>query len=472
MNRPLTDEKSLGEIFKLFFKITWQSYILPKLHAVKLKTPQTNSFNQKLHLEAYRLQGELTLLETELNNLKYVKGHILDRTVTNKETGKIRNFKVLRWSDDGDKREKYLVKEKTAESQMTLEEAKLLLANREKAEGYEEQIKQKRKLLSRIEYKLSVLSGKRVEITDSIKEAINDILVGREEEISQIRSNLIHDIPTLLIGEPGVGKSFIAETLLKETGRPYITITNLKAARSVLVDQVILEQLHQKGLLKIDDDEKYSWSLTFEEVKSKCLKNKTIVQIAEIIRDSIYNSEHIVYIDSLAGLTQSNQEILDIFLEIGLPILACANRIKSSVELESIYRRFTKVEIKPLSKSAIREIFLPKVQTLNVGDYEQQLLLTKITNAACGNPGVAAKMFENAKALSVSRSLNASQIHNLQEPELQRRYFDLTPLVLACIAGFAVLRFVGIGTNDTLLYVMGGIAFVVFMTVGRLFMKR
>ena len=64
-----------------------------------------------------------------------------------------------------------------------------------------------------------------------------------------------------------------------------------------------------------------------------------------------------------------------------------------------------------------------------------------------------------------------NQIHSIQKPDLPRKYFDLTPIIIFAIASFAVPRFIGLGTNDTLLYIIGGIAFVVFMAFSRLMMK-
>ena len=67
--------------------------------------------------------------------------------------------------------------------------------------------------------------------------------------------------------------------------------------------------------------------------------------------------------------------------------------------------------------------------------------------------------------------LSLGQIRAIQEPYLARKYFDLTPVILFAIAGFAVLRFIGIGTNDTLLYIIGGICFILFMAFGRLMLR-
>jgi hypothetical protein len=173
----------------------------------------------------------------------------------------------------------------------------------------------------------------------------------------------------------------------------------------------------------------------------------------------------------MTGLTQANQIIIDKLLEAAVPVFACTNRIKPSIELESLYRRFNKLELQPFSDTTLKQIIKSKMSGIRIDENEAQMLITKIINSACGNPGIADKMLKDAQALSLGGSLTDSQIRSLQEPELPRKYFDLTPVVIFAIAGFAVLRFIGMGTNDTLLYIAGGIAFVLSMAFGRLMLK-
>jgi GTPase SAR1 family protein len=270
---------------------------------------------------------------------------------------------------------------------------------------------------------------------------------------------LLHNISTLLIGEPGIGKSCLLKTLMESQTRPVLWIKNLKAARSVLIESVIV-QLHQDGNLKLNHDN-YSLSLSPAELKSKCLTNTALEQLAGIIEDSVTGKNYIAAIDSLTGLTPANQIIIDKLLEAGVPVFACTNQIKSSIELESIYRRFTKLELEPLKNKDLKQIIKNKIVDVRTNEDNAQMLTTKIINAACGNLGIADKMLKDAQSLSLGGSLTDNQIRSIQEPGLPRKYFDLTPIVIFAIAGFAVLRFIGLGTNDTLLYIIGGIAFVV-----------
>jgi|688.fasta_scaffold39672_4 hypothetical protein len=463
-------EKSFKEIFKVFIQMLWFNYLQPKFSRAKKKAnPAINLESQKLHLQAHKLQGELTILKAELEALPHVYGKIYERTLTDKRSGKTRNFHILRTHTNGKPQDKYIVKSKKKDADLTLSEAQMLLRNADKADSLRQNIKDREFNLSKLEGKLSIIEGRKINIAEPIKQNTNHSLIGRDEEFGQLQNNLLHNISTLLLGKPGIGKSYLLKALMENQSRPVIWIDNLKAARTVLIEGVIAK-LHTDGTLDLNDDN-YSPTMSIDEVKSKCLKNKSIDQLSDIIRDSVIHHDYVTAINSMTGLTQANQIIIDKLLEAAVPVFACTNRIKPSIELESLYRRFNKLELQPFSDTTLKQIIKSKMSGIRIDENEAQMLITKIINSACGNPGIADKMLKDAQSLSLGGSLTDSQIRSLQEPELPRKYFDLTPVVIFAIAGFAVLRFIGIGTNDTLLYIAGGIAFVLSMAFGRLMLK-
>ena len=463
-------EKSIKEIFKVLIQMFWFNYLQPKLIRAKKKAnPSLNLESQKLHLQANTIKGELSILKAELEALPFVQGKIYERTLTDKRTGKTRNFHILRTHLKGKPQDKYIVKAKKKDGDLTLSEAEQLIKNAEKADSLNNEIKNREYQIAKIENKLGLIEGRPVEIENPLKEIVNNSLIGRDKEFAQLQSNLLHNISTLLLGEPGIGKSYLVKSLTDSQTRPVLWIENLKAVRSVLIESIIAK-LHQDRNLKLDDDN-YSLSLTLEEIKSKCLKNKTIEQLAEIISDSVIGKNYICVINSMTGLTIANQVIIDKILLAGVCVFACTNRLKPTIELESIYRRFNQLELQPMKNKYIREITTNKLVNVRADETNKQILITRITNSACGNVGIVEKMTKDALALSTGGDLTYDQVYAIQEPYLHRKYFDLTPIVLLSIASFAVLRFIGLGTNDTLLYIIGGIAFILSMALGRLMLK-
>ena len=464
-------EKKFKDIVKICWQVIWHNFLFPKLNRLQTKNnPKIQPALQKLHLQANTLKGELSVLEADLESLPYITGSIREQQKPSlKDPNKINLYHTLRWYEQGIRKEKHLSKIKRKDGDLTLEEAKTLLANADRANSLQNEIKSRKQSLKRIEDKLTVLVGRPVEINEPLKEIVNNSLIGRDKEFAQLQSNLLHNISTLLLGEPGIGKSYLVKSLTDSQTRPVLWIENLKAVRSVLIESIIAK-LHQDRNLKLDDDN-YSLSLTLEEIKSKCLKNRTIEQLAEIISDSVIGKNYICVINSMTGLTIANQVIIDKILLAGVCVFACTNRLKPTIELESIYRRFNQLELQPMKNKYIREITTNKLVNVRADETNKQILITRITNSACGNVGIVEKMTKDALALSTGGDLTYDQVYAIQEPYLHRKYFDLTPIVLLSIASFAVLRFIGLGTNDTLLYIIGGIAFILSMALGRLMLK-
>jgi len=464
-------EKKFKDICKICWQVIWHNFLFPKLNRLQIKNnSKIQPAIQKLHLEANIIKGELSILEADLQSLPYITGSIREKQQTSlKDPNKINVYHTLRWYEDGIRKEKHLAKIKKKDGDLTFEEAKILLANSERASFLQNEIKTRKQNLKRIKNKLTILVGHPVEINEPLKEIVNNSLIGRDKEFSQLQNNLLHNISTLLLGEPGIGKSYLIKNLIDSQTRPVLWIENLKAVRSILIESII-STLHTDKNLKIDD-ENYSLSLTLEEIKNKCLKGKTIEQLAEIISDSVIGKNYICVINSMTGLTIANQIIIDKILSAGVCIFACTNRLKPSIELESIYRKFNQLTLQPIKNKYIREITTNKLVNIRANETNKQILITRITNVACGNVGIVETMTKDALALSGGGNLTYDQIYAIQEPYLQRKYFDLTPIVLLSIASFAVLRFIGLGTNDTLLYIIGGIAFIVFMAFSRLLLK-
>lgn len=459
-------EKKLKHIFLLFLKVFWFNFLFPKIRKFQSERKGLSPDVHKLTVLAEKLKGEKEILEAELTATPHIKGCISEYTKRDKSNSeRTWKYHVLRWSESGQPRSKHIVKKKRNPDDLTLDEAQELIQNAEKAISLKQEIKERTHKLNIIQDKLTIITGKLVDIKKPLVRQVLQInFLGRQEEFEKLEYNVLYNIPTLIIGEPGIGKSKLVSELMERIQRRSIVIENLRAPKPTLLENVIW-QLHKEGNLKLIDDN-YSLSLGFDELK-KLFRNKTIIQLAEVVRDSIFSSDYVIIFDSLTGLTQANKIIIEKLFETGNPIIACSNKIKKSIELESLYRKFSQIELKPINKKTMLQIIDEKTKDIEAGDW-LKLLQTKIMNACCGNPGIADKMIKEAHSLSYGGELSLSQIRAIQEPYLERKYFDLTPFVIISIACFGILRFIGIGTNDTLLYIVGGSAFIIFMAFGRL----
>ena len=107
---------------------------------------------------------------------------------------------------------------------------------------------------------------------------------------------------------------------------------------------------------------------------------------------------------------------------------------------------------------------LPQQSTIRgVMQEEADRLGMKITDAelasleplAGRNPMLARKVIRNYK-------------HGLVEPPEHKQYVTVMPIVIAALFAFAVVRFVGMGTGNKALYIMGGVSLVAAMGLRQL----
>jgi hypothetical protein len=82
--------------------------------------------------------------------------------------------------------------------------------------------------------------------------------------------------------------------------------------------------------------------------------------------------------------------------------------------------------------------------------------LSRLQSRTGGNPTLAI------------RSIEEEYLGIDQEAADHKRYFDITPLILIAGTVFVVIRFIGLGTSDQSMYILGGIGGAVFLGLSRL----
>ena len=120
-----------------------------------------------------------------------------------------------------------------------------------------------------------------------------------------------------------------------------------------------------------------------------------------------------------------------------------------------IFLEFIEISLALPDESIIREVMRveAKKQGLRLSESE----LADLMPLAGRNPMLGRKVIQRHK-LGIKQQVEHTQ------------YLDIMPIILTALFSFAIVRFIGMGTNDKTLYLMGGIAFTVAMalkTLGR-----
>ncbi|WP_024547013.1 hypothetical protein [Picosynechococcus sp. NKBG15041c] len=119
--------------------------------------------------------------------------------------------------------------------------------------------------------------------------------------------------------------------------------------------------------------------------------------------------------------------------------------IAVAVVKRDIYLQMLEVELERPSIDAIRGVILEEAQKNDLALTDHQI--AKLLTVAGRNPLLARKAVRNEKL-----GLNP-------EPE-HTQYLDISPIIISAMFAFSIVRFIGLGTGDRGLYVIGGIALV------------
>ncbi len=122
--------------------------------------------------------------------------------------------------------------------------------------------------------------------------------------------------------------------------------------------------------------------------------------------------------------------------------------------LSDIFLSLPRIELKPLSQKAIREIMVDAAQSRGIRISNADL--SRLQARSGGNPTLAIRAIEE-EYLGID-----------QEAPDHKRYFDITPLILIIGTIFVVVRFIGLGTSDQSMYILGGIGGAIFLGLSRL----
>jgi hypothetical protein len=136
------------------------------------------------------------------------------------------------------------------------------------------------------------------------------------------------------------------------------------------------------------------------------------------------------------------------FKKLQAPLLLAATNPPRT----DVFINLPRIELQPLPDYAIRELMeqaaLDKGLSLRAADF------SRLQERSGGNPMLATRIIEEE---FLGLDIEAGD---------HTRYFDISPLIFIVGIFFTALRFIGLGTNDTALYIFAGISSAVFVGFG------
>ena len=242
----------------------------------------------------------------------------------------------------------------------------------------------------------------------------------RKREKNRIVAALLANSSLLVISEPGAGKTFLAQAVVEE-----------------LEDQAFLVAMPQIGtvkqvLLEIAE----SLGVDTETLEGKSMNTQ---QLQEAIAEFLDNQIAFLVLDNAHRFPASLRCWLEQLHAQGQPMLLLATYPPA----RDIFIKLPRIELEPLPNKIIREIMEDEAEYLGIQLNPGQL--ADLQQRTGGNPMLARRTVKEEYLGLEGNALDHTQ------------WIDGTPLLIAGLMCFMILRFLGLGFNNTSLYLLGGI---------------
>jgi Holliday junction resolvasome RuvABC ATP-dependent DNA helicase subunit len=248
----------------------------------------------------------------------------------------------------------------------------------------------------------------------------DSIICYRSREKKRITAALLANSSILVIGEPGSGKSFLAQLITQEVRDQGFLVSSPGSGTAKQAFMAIAEDLG------IDTD----------TIEGKAM---TTQQLQEAIADFLVNNTGFLILDDAHRFPVSIRCWLEKLHEMGQPLLLLATYPPA----RDIFIKLPRIELEPLPNQAIREIMID--EAINLGIELKPGQMAELQQRTGGNPMLARRVVREEYLGLDGHALDHTQ------------WIDGTPFLIAALMCFMVMRFLGLGFNNTSLYLLGGI---------------
>ncbi len=290
-------------------------------------------------------------------------------------------------------------------------------------------------------------------------------LIGRDELVADLVAEIRKGKHVILTGPVGIGKSAVLRAALEQVKDKIELLIKLHdhQAKGQFVD--IARQMLALGLmtakeldLPVKFHELAPAHIDWKEVK--CQVNRMSMRdLTQAIIPALARSEHkpVIAVDDLTSLTPTQMAFwLAIFDHA--QVIGCASEKKARVR--KLWWKMKEIAVKPLPPDVIREIVRKYIAAKGVLIESPDLYISHVVKQSGGVPQAIVDMLDES---GKERIIDKRKVREMRH-EAGVSYLDFTPMVMILGAVIVSMRYVGMGTGDKTLYIMGGMGAALFLT--------
>lgn len=290
-------------------------------------------------------------------------------------------------------------------------------------------------------------------------------LVGRDELVLDIMAEIRKGKHVILTGPVGIGKSAVLKAALDRAGDRIELLIKLHdhQAKGQFVEMA--RQMLALGLVSAKElelpakfHELPATEIDWREVKSQ-VNRMSMRDLTQAIIPALSRAENkpVIAVDDLTSLTPTQMAFwLAIFDHA--QVIGCASEKKARVR--KLWWKMREIAVKPLPPDVIREIVKKYITAKGVLIESPDLYISHVVKQSGGVPQAIYDMLDES---GKERIIDKRKVREMRH-EAGVAYLDFTPMVMILGALIVSMRYVGMGTGDKTLYIMGGMGAALFLT--------
>jgi len=290
-------------------------------------------------------------------------------------------------------------------------------------------------------------------------------LIGRDEVVEELMAEIRKGKNVILTGGIGMGKSVVLKTALEQLGDkvPLVIKLHDHQAKGQFVEMA--RQMLMLGLLTAKDLDlpaqfqdipaaQIEWSDIRNRVNRMSMRDLTQTIIPALAGSEV---KPVIAVDDLTTLTPMQMAFWLAIFEHA-QVLGCASEKKARIK--KLWWKMKEIQIKPLPAPVVKQMVKDYITAKGMLIESPDQYISHVVKQSAGIPQAIFDMLEES---SKERLIDKRTVRAMRH-DAGVQYLDFTPMVMLLGAMIVSMRYIGMGTGDKTLYIMGGMGAALFLT--------
>ncbi len=290
-------------------------------------------------------------------------------------------------------------------------------------------------------------------------------LFGRDDVVAELIAEMRKGKHIIITGPIGIGKSALlweALELVSETIGQVVKLHDHQA-KGQFVEMA--RQMLNLGLISAQEldlpvqfHDMAPAAIEWKEIRNR-VNRMSMRDLTQALIPALAKAETkpVIAVDDLTSLTPTQMAFwLAIFDHA--QVIGCASEKKPRIK--KLWWKMKEISIKPLPPAVIKDMVKQYVANKGILIESPDQYISHIIKQSGGIPQAILDMLEES---GKERIIDKRKVREMRH-DAGIKYLDFTPMVMILGALIVSMRYIGMGTGDKTLYIMGGMGAALFLT--------